>query len=68
MIDIHENEKIAFASALIGYEAISMEQVILRSMKNRISLGFEKTGGIWKVKHQHTSAPLDSSFQAIFDI
>ncbi len=68
MIEINEGDNIAFASALIKYEAISTEHIVLRSMRNRISLGFVKTDGFWKVKHQHTSAPIDSDLKAILDI
>ncbi|MEO6549641.1 MAG: nuclear transport factor 2 family protein [Ferruginibacter sp.] len=68
MIEIQENENIAFASALIQFEAIDKNNSVIRSMKNRISLGFVKTGGYWKVKHQHTSAPIDSNLKAILDI
>ena len=68
MIEIQENENIAFASALIQFQAISADDKIIRSMKNRISLGFVKKDGCWKVKHQHTSAPIDSNLKAILDI
>ena len=68
MIEIQEAELIAFASALIQFQAISSEGKILRSMKNRISLGFVKTDGIWKVKQQHTSAPIDSNLKVVLDI
>jgi ketosteroid isomerase-like protein len=69
MINIHQSLDAAFASALISYQAISKEGLVLRSMKNRISLGFSKFEEGWKVVHQHTSAPIDSNrLSAIFDI
>ena len=68
MIEIQEGENIAFASALIQFQAISTNHSVLRSMKNRISLGFVRTDGFWKVKHQHTSAPIDSTLKAILDL
>ena len=68
MIQIQESELIAFASALIQFQAISVDGKIMRSMKNRISIGFVKKNGFWKVKHQHTSAPIDSNLKAILDI
>src|SRR4051812_42980388 len=43
MIQIQESEHIAFANALIQYQAISADNQIMRSMKNRMSLGFIKT-------------------------
>jgi ketosteroid isomerase-like protein len=68
MIQIQESDNIAFASALIQFQALSADNQIMRSMKNRISLGFVKKDGLWKVKHQHTSAPIDSNLKAILDI
>jgi ketosteroid isomerase-like protein len=65
MIEIHEGDQVAFGSALITYQAISIDNVIIRSMKNRISLGFIKKNDLWKVVHQHTSAPINSELQAI---
>jgi ketosteroid isomerase-like protein len=34
-------------------------------MKNRITLGFSKEKDVWKVVHQHTSAPINSNLEAI---
>jgi ketosteroid isomerase-like protein len=65
MITIQSGENTSFASALIRYQAISVDNKILRSMTNRITLGFTKTENIWKVIHQHTSAPIDSDLKAI---
>ena len=58
MINIHQSGDTGFASALIGFQAISMEGTVVRSMKNRITLGFVKREEGWKVVHQHTSAPI----------
>jgi ketosteroid isomerase-like protein len=68
MIQIQESESVGFATALIQFQAISVDNEIVRSMKNRISLGFVKKDGVWKVKHQHTSAPIDSNLKAILDV
>lgn len=69
MINIHQSDNIGFASALIQFQAISGEGLILRSMKNRITLGFKKFEEGWKVIHQHTSAPISSNgLTAILDI
>ena len=65
MIDIHEGDDVAFGTALITYQAISVDNTIIRSMKNRISLGFSKESDVWKVVHQHTSAPINSDLEAI---
>lgn len=67
MIEIHESGDIGFGSALITYQAISVDDTILRSMKNRLTIGFKKKKGIWKVIHQHTSAPINSELVAILN-
>jgi len=69
MIKIHQSGNAGFASALILFQAISSEGAVLRSMKNRITLGFSKSEDGWKVIHQHTSAPVSSNgLTAILDI
>lgn len=64
-IEIQNGQAISFASATIIYQAISAENKIVRSMRNRITLGLTKTENGWKVIHQHTSAPINSDLQAI---
>jgi len=60
MIKINQSGNVGFASALIGFQAIASDGAVLRSMKNRITLGFSKLEDGWKVMHQHTSAPISS--------
>jgi len=67
MIEIHEGNDVGFGSALITYQAISINNVIVRSMRNRITLGFIKQENEWKVVHQHTSSPINADLQAILD-
>jgi ketosteroid isomerase-like protein len=68
-VSIHQSGEVGFASALIKYQAISGDGTVLRSMKNRISLGFSRSEDGWKVVHQHTSAPISSEgLTAILDI
>lgn len=67
MIEIHEGNDVGFGSALITYQAISTSNTILRSMKNRVTLGFIKQGDEWKVIHQHTSAPINSNLEGILN-
>lgn len=67
MINIHESGDIGFASALITYQALSADNTILRSMKNRVTIGFRKEKEMWKAIHQHTSAPINSKLVAILD-
>ena len=67
MVAIHESGNVGFANAVITYQAISTDNTILRSMKNRITIGFHKPGSDWKVIHQHTSAPINGELQAILN-
>lgn len=64
MTEIHESGDLGFGTALITYEAIAPDNTILRSMKNRLTIGLQKKGDVWKVIHQHTSAPIDSELVA----
>lgn len=69
MIHIHQSGNVGFASALISFQAIANDGSVLRSMKNRITLGFSQFEDGWKVIHQHTSAPISSNgLTAILDI
>jgi len=67
MIETHESGDIGFGSALITYQAISADNIILRSMKNRITIGFHKKNNTWKAIHQHTSVPINSELVAILN-
>ena len=65
MIEIREGNNVGFGSALITYQAISTNNTVVRSMKNRITIGFIKEDDVWKVIHQHTSSPINSDLEAI---
>ena len=67
MVEIHESDNVAFGNALITFQAISIDDTIIRSMKNRITLGFIKKEDVWQVVNQHTSAPINSDLEAILD-
>jgi ketosteroid isomerase-like protein len=67
MIELHEADNVAFGSALITFQAISPDNAVNRSMKNRITLGFIRKEQQWKVIHQHTSAPVNTDLQAILN-
>lgn len=69
MIKIHKSDTIGFASALIQFQAVSEQGAVLRSMKNRITIGFSRGQDGWKVVHQHVSAPVSSEdLTAILDL
>ena len=65
MIEIREGNNVGFGSALITYQAISTNNTVVRSMKNRITIGFIKEDDVWKVIHQHTSSPINSDLEAV---
>ncbi len=52
---------VAAASATVSFKALSREGKILRSMQNRLTWVAKQTYGVWKIVHQHTSAPIDSA-------
>ena len=54
-----QSEELAVGHAILTYTAISKEGEKLRWLNSRISLGLRKTGGLWKIIHEHTSAPID---------
>ena len=69
MVSTHTSGSVGFASGLISFQAIAPNGTILRGMKNRISLGFSKSGDEWKVVHQHISAPVTSeNLTAVLDL
>jgi len=49
----------AVLSAFVTFAGLSADGAELRSMNNRLTWGLRKTGGTWKVVHEHTSAPFE---------
>jgi ketosteroid isomerase-like protein len=45
--------------ALLTYTAVSADGTELRSLDNRITAALRKVDGVWKIFHEHTSAPID---------
>jgi uncharacterized protein (TIGR02246 family) len=52
-------EDVAVVSAFVTFAGLSADGEQLRSMNNRLTWGLRKSGGAWKVAHEHTSAPVD---------
>lgn len=68
-VAISSSENVAFASALVSYQALDSDNKVIRGMTNRMTVCFKKIGGNWKVTHQHTSAPIGShDLKAILNI
>lgn len=50
---------LAFVSAFTKYTAVTLDGKILRSLQNRLTWVLEPKNGVWKITHEHTSAPAD---------
>ncbi|HEX4385817.1 MAG TPA: SgcJ/EcaC family oxidoreductase [Myxococcales bacterium] len=50
---------LAMATAFTTYRGLSAEGKELRSMQNRLTWGLQRRNGVWKIIHEHTSAPVD---------
>jgi uncharacterized protein (TIGR02246 family) len=58
-IQVKQTEAMAFVSAFLKYTALSAEGKSLRSLQSRMTCVLESKNGVWKVIHEHTSAPVD---------
>lgn len=52
-------DDVAVLSAFVTFAGLSADGDELRSLNNRLTWGLHKTGGRWKVVHEHTSAPVE---------
>jgi uncharacterized protein (TIGR02246 family) len=51
-------EDVAAVSAFTTFAAVAPDGTVLRSMNNRLTWVLRKdSGGVWKIAHEHTSAP-----------
>jgi ketosteroid isomerase-like protein len=56
MIMAHE---VAVAHAFVTFKGLSAEGKELRTMHNRLTWALKQTGEVWKIVHEHTSAPVN---------
>ncbi|BCL75613.1 ketosteroid isomerase [Jeongeupia sp. HS-3] len=54
---------LAIGHAVLTYTEIAPDGTKLRSLSNRVTMALRKTGGSWKIIHEHTSAPIDHQSQ-----
>jgi len=58
---------LAVAHAFVTYTALAADGTKLRSLDNRMTVALKPHGGVWKIVHEHTSAPIDfETTKAIF--
>jgi uncharacterized protein YndB with AHSA1/START domain/ketosteroid isomerase-like protein len=58
-VRVVETSDLAFIHAFVTYKGISAEGTELRAMNNRMTLALKQKDDIWKVVHEHTSAPVN---------
>ncbi len=57
-VRIHAEPPVATVSAIVTYAAESAAGEPLRSMQNRLSWVLRESGHVWRIVHEHTSAPV----------
>ncbi len=58
-VQIREMQGAAFVSTFVKYTALSAIGERLHSLDNRMTWLLESKDGVWRVIHEHTSAPAD---------
>ena len=57
-VQISGEQALAMVSAIVTYAAESANGTPLRSMQNRITWVLRETGHVFRIVHEHTSAPI----------
>jgi ketosteroid isomerase-like protein len=57
-VQIAGDQALATVSAIVTYAAESVDGEPLRSMQNRISWVLRESGHVFRIVHEHTSAPI----------
>lgn len=55
----YRSDELLIGHAFLTYTALSDDGRRLRSLDNRITAALKKVDGVWKIFHEHTSAPID---------
>ena len=58
-VHTHMTNDLAVAYAFISYTGVSAEGKQLRTMHNRLTWALKQQGSVWKIVHEHSSAPVD---------
>jgi uncharacterized protein (TIGR02246 family) len=56
---VEAGQDVSAAHAFLTFTGVSAQGKELRSMTNRLTMVFRRTGAGWKIAHEHTSAPID---------
>jgi ketosteroid isomerase-like protein len=51
---------VAVVHALVTYRSLAVDGRELRAMQNRLTWALTRSGEGWAIRHEHTSAPVDS--------
>ena len=57
-VQISAGKELAIVSAIARYASVSAQGEQLRAMENRLSWGLRLTGHVFRIIHEHTSAPV----------
>lgn len=52
-------QDVAIAHAFVTYKGLSAEGEELRALQNRLTVVLRPKDGVWKIIHEHSSAPAD---------
>jgi uncharacterized protein (TIGR02246 family) len=64
-VQINKASDLAVVFATVKFTAKSAEGLTLRWLQNRLTCVIELKDQVWKIKHQHTSSPIDGDLKAI---
>ena len=58
-VQITVAQDLAVAHAFVTFSGLSADGKTLRAMQNRLTWALRRSDGVWKIIHEHTSAPAD---------
>jgi len=64
-VEVSVGGDLAAVTAMVGYSADSPAGERIRQMTNRLTWVLERADDMWRVTHEHTSAPVDDATGAV---
>lgn len=58
-IEVSVHGDFALAHAILTFKGVGPDGTELRQMNNRMTLALQRKDAVWKIIHEHTSAPAD---------